>query len=159
VPEECEPPECEYRRPWMLWGVVAAASFLSPALLALFRSRLFGEEPTLQHDVATVAAKRGPRTGRRGSKMTTYGMVAADEDSPDVSIADEDEEGGGSGVAPAAVAAAAASTPPRSPVADLKRATTVERSPLVERRAMADDDDDEAEEGEEARQRNGHNRI
>ena len=162
VPEECERPECEYRRPWMLWGVVAAASFLSPALLALFRSRLFGEEPTLQHDVATVAAKRGPRTGRRGSKMTTYGMVAADEDSPDVSIADEDEEGGGgSGVAPAAVAAAAASTPPRSPGADLKRATTVERSPLVERRAMADDDDDddEAEEGEEARQRNGHNRI
>ena len=64
-------------------------------------------------------------------------------------------------VAPAVAAAAAASTPPRSPVADLKRATTVERSPLVEKRAMADDDDDddEAEEGEEARQRNGHNRI
>ena len=42
VPEELEPGQ--QRRPELLWGLVAAASFLSPLLLVLFRSCLVREE-------------------------------------------------------------------------------------------------------------------
>ena len=42
VPEELEPGQ--QRRPELLWGLVAAASFLSPLLLVLFRSCLVRAE-------------------------------------------------------------------------------------------------------------------
>ena len=72
VPEEL-PPGMERRRPEMMWGLVAAASFLSPLLLALFRSRLFGDEPTLRQPPATPS----PRTLRRRDQKSAplYGMV------------------------------------------------------------------------------------
>lgn len=83
VPEEVAPGE--RRHPEYLWGLVAAASFLSPLLLTLLRSRLFGEEPTLQHDVQTVAAvSETPRheRGKAAAHQAVYGMVgnAADDD-------------------------------------------------------------------------------
>ena len=59
VPETLD--EGEVRRPDLLWGAVAAASFVTPLLLKLFRSRLFETvEPTLQTDTQSVAVRRGP---------------------------------------------------------------------------------------------------
>mmetsp|Transcript_66533 Transcript_66533/g.110629 ORF Transcript_66533/g.110629 Transcript_66533/m.110629 type:complete len:506 (-) Transcript_66533:373-1890(-) len=52
VPETLEPGE--ERHPEKLWGLVAAAAFVSPVLLWLGKRRLFGDEPELQHAVAAV---------------------------------------------------------------------------------------------------------
>ena len=117
VPEEVA--EGEARHPEYLWGLVAAASFLSPLLLTLLRSRLFGDEPTL-HDAQTVAAvSETPRRkrGKAAAHKAIYGMVAgnADDDGEDDGEDDDEEAAavtarinGDCSVAAAAAAAAAA---------------------------------------------------
>jgi MFS family permease len=79
-PEELEPGET--RKPHILWGTVAIASFVTPALLVLFKRGLFAEEPTLQADTQTVAVRSAPKPKggqrARGNSAGRYAM-AVDE--------------------------------------------------------------------------------
>jgi len=78
VPEELEPGE--ERQPYMLWGFVAAASFVTPLLLVLLKSRLFANEPTLP----SQAQHQGPNghgtpaSPRASGQHGTYSIAFAD---------------------------------------------------------------------------------
>eukprot|EP00325_Prymnesiales_sp_UTEX-LB-985_P004077 CAMPEP_0174706546 /NCGR_PEP_ID=MMETSP1094-20130205/9351_1 /TAXON_ID=156173 /ORGANISM="Chrysochromulina brevifilum, Strain UTEX LB 985" /LENGTH=358 /DNA_ID=CAMNT_0015904819 /DNA_START=206 /DNA_END=1282 /DNA_ORIENTATION=- len=76
VPETLE--EGEVRRPDILWGLVAAASFVTPLLLVLLKRRLFVTEPTLQSDAHSVAVRCGPRGGN-GRAHGRYAMAEVGE--------------------------------------------------------------------------------
>ena len=86
VPETLEPGET--RRPEILWGTVAIASFVTPLLLVLLKTQLFREEPTLQTDTQSVAVRRGP-SGQRGRARGRYAMAL--DESADTPGAQEGE--------------------------------------------------------------------
>ena len=68
------------RRPDIMWGMVAACSFVTPLLIVMLKSHLFVEEPTLQQDAQSVAVRRGP-SGRRSSARAhgKYAMAVETE--------------------------------------------------------------------------------
>ena len=76
VPETLAPGEV--RRPEMLWGIVAFASFVTPILLVFLKTKLFVEEPTLQTDTQSVAVRRGP-SGSKGRAHGKYAMAIGGE--------------------------------------------------------------------------------
>ena len=90
----------EQMRPHMLWGIVAAASFVTPLMLVCLRSSLFGEEPTLASSPrAAVTTAPGTGGGRgRGKYATMQGsdmdMVAADEGGGAAELPEEDDSEG-----------------------------------------------------------------
>jgi hypothetical protein len=94
VPDDEEMEPGMERRPDIMWGMIAAASFSSPILLHIFRHRLFGEEPTLpptSNDEESESLKAGNGSAHRPltkrnlpphdpSPHIGFEMVAAEND-------------------------------------------------------------------------------
>ena len=93
VPESLQPGQ--QRRPDILWGAIAAASFVTPILLVLLKRHLFIEEPTLQTDTQSVAVRRGP-SGRKGRARGRYAMALGESaDTTANAEVDAAHDGGG----------------------------------------------------------------
>ena len=103
------------RQPHMLWGMIAAASFVTPMMLACLKRRLFHGEPealppdtTRPPDTASDTRRAGARTGgggggggagrksRAGGGAYALGAAAEDGDGNDEDE-DEDDDGGDGG--------------------------------------------------------------
>ena len=78
VPDPATLEPGEVMRPAMLWGMVAAASLVTPLVLSLVKDRLFGDEPTLPNAPPVVTH----RASNAGSGRGRYAMAlpAADPD-------------------------------------------------------------------------------
>ncbi len=76
VPETLEPGEV--RRPEILWGLIALASFSTPIALCCLKGQLFGDEPSLHADVQTTAAHASPVRRAGEARRGKYAMAAMD---------------------------------------------------------------------------------
>ena len=86
VPETLLPGEL--RRPELLWGFVATASFVTPLCLVLLKRRLFVDEPTLQTDTQSVTVRRGPRSNARAHGAYAMALDDSAREVSEVDLAD-----------------------------------------------------------------------
>jgi len=134
VPEDLEPGEV--RRPELLWGMVALASFSTPLVLSCFKSALFSEEPTLPPVALSTTA---PRTGPSGERRRGRYAMAALADAPmelamDMEMAaadEEDDEPAGAEEEEAEAAEVARTDVPTSPTSEATSLEVTSQSPLT----------------------------